>query len=278
MRKQLAAFADEAADTLKGQITALKENNIPCLEIRNVNGKSIADLSVPETKEIKKQLDAENITVWSIGSPYGKISIYDDFAPHLDAYKHGLELAEILDTRHLRLFSFYIPDPALPETGLHDLVMERLSQFIEAARGYNITLCHENEKGIYGSSIVHCLEIHQNFPEIKAVFDPANFIQCGQDTMTAWKSLSPFVEYMHIKDARPDGFVVPAGEGCGNISALLQEYRGAVLTVEPHLAVFSGLSGLEKEKIDRDKFVYSSRTDAFRAAVEALKKLMQEDA
>ena len=79
-------------------------------------------------------------------------------------------------------------------------------------------------------------------PQLRAVFDPANFIQCGQDTKPAWELLSPYVEYMHIKDALPDGSVVPAGKGAGELPFLLSQYKGEVLTVEPHLSVFAGIA------------------------------------
>ena len=51
---------------------------------------------------------------------------------------------------------------------------------IELAKGSGIVLCHENEKGIYGDIASRCAEIHRELPALKAVFDPANFIQCGQ--------------------------------------------------------------------------------------------------
>ena len=62
---KLCAFADEASPSLAGQIAALRRNDIPYLEIRGVNGKNIKDISVTEAKEIKNELDAAGISVWS---------------------------------------------------------------------------------------------------------------------------------------------------------------------------------------------------------------------
>ena len=50
-----------------------------------------------------------------------------------------------------------------------------------------------------------CLEIHKALPEMKAIFDPANYIQCGVNTLAAWEMIKPYVKYMHIKDALADG-------------------------------------------------------------------------
>lgn len=272
MGYQLAAFADEADGKILGQIQAMKDNGIGYLEIRGVDGQNISNISVDKAKEVRKQLDDAGLAVWSLGSPYGKIGITDDFEPHLDLFKRGLELAEVLGTKHIRMFSFYIPQGE--EEKYADKVMKRLERFVSSAKDSGIILCHENEKGIYGDMAVRCAEIHRNFPQLRAVFDPANFIQCGQDTVEAWKLLEPYVEYMHIKDALADGSVVPAGKGIGNLPYLLQNYKGSVLTLEPHLSVFDGFAQLEAEDKTKMQYVYPSQRAAFDAAVEALKELI----
>ena len=273
MRFKLAAFADEADGRLDKQISAMSENGIDYLEIRGVDGENVSDISEEKAREIRKKLEDAGLSVWSVGSPFGKIGIGEDFAPHLEKFKRGIETANILGAKHMRIFSFYVPhDNAEKYTGE---VISRLEKFLSAASGSGIVLCHENEKGIYGDIAARCEEIHKNFPEIKAVFDPANFIQCGQDTKAAWEILSPYVEYMHIKDALSDGSVVPAGKGEGNISFLLENYKGDVLTIEPHLSVFAGFEKLEQghENMQK-KYCYSSSREAFDAAVSALKELI----
>lgn len=272
MNFKLAAFADEADGRISEQIKAMKENGVEYLEIRGVDGENIADITQEKAKEVRKMLEAEGLAVWSLGSPYGKIGINDEFAPHLDKFKRGLELAEILGAKNIRLFSFYVPSNE--KERYQEEVMNRLEQFVRAGAGSNVILCHENEKGIYGDVAVSCAEIHKAFPQLKAVFDPANFIQCGQDTMEAWKMLSPYVEYMHIKDAMADGSVVPAGKGIGNLPYLLENYKGSVLTLEPHLSVFDGFDKLEAEEKTKALYCYPSSRAAFDAAVRALKELI----
>lgn len=268
MRFRLVAFADEAAPDLAGQIEAMQENGVELLEIRGVDGQNIDGISATKAKVIRKMLGFSGLAVWSLGSPFGKIGINDDFAPHLDSFKHSLELADILGAKHIRLFSFY-------GTSDIDPVLERLNAFIEAAKGTDIVLCHENEKGIYGDTAAKCLEIHKALPQLRAVFDPANFIQCGQDTVEAWEQLSPYVEYMHIKDALPDGSVVPAGKGAGELPYLLSQYKGEVLTVEPHLSVFEGFDKLETDQKTKMRYIYPNSRTAFTAAVDALKDIIR---
>ena len=190
-----------------------------------------------------------------------------------------LETAQIRQAPCIRLFSFYSPEGENSSKLYRDEVLERLSWFCGAAKGSNVTLCHENEKEIYGDMAERCLDIHQNLSDLKAVFDPANFVQCSQPILEAWEMLAPYVHYLHIKDALLDGNVVPAGFGDGHIREVLEKYRaqgGRVLTVEPHLAVFSGLEQLEHgEKSAVGGFSYPSQRMAFDSAVTALKQLIK---
>ena len=126
-------------------------------------------------------------------------------------------------------------------------VCERIGALL-ALTPAHITLCHENEKEIFGENTENCLFLHRTFPRLRAVFDPANFVQCGVDTASAWEALREYVDYLHIKDAVADGTVVPAGMGIGNVTAIVGDYLargGEVMTLEPHLFDFTGLSALE---------------------------------
>lgn len=275
------AFADEASPMIDGQIKAMKQNGVKGLEIRNVDDINISDITKEKAKEVRKKLDDAGLTVWSIGSPIGKIDIEkDDFEAHTEKFKHTLEIADILGAGNIRLFSFYIPQGKKTDE-FKDEVIDRLGKFIDIAAGSGIDLCHENEKGIYGAMVAECLTILKALPALKGIFDPANFVQCGQDTLEAWSLLKPYTKYMHIKDATSDGSVVPAGEGAGNVRAIVSDFSangGRDFTIEPHLAVFDGLSALERkgEKSNVGKFVYDSNEQAFAAAVSAFRKIAEE--
>lgn len=277
---KIYAFADEAGQSLETQIAAMKENHLDGLEIRGIDGANIADITAEKAREIKNRLDSEGLRIWSIGSPIGKIGIEtDDFNAHFEKFKRSLNIADILGAECYRLFSFYVGQNY---DSCKNEVIDRLGLFAEAAAGHNIMLCHENEKGIYGDAALRCLEIHKALPQIKAVFDPANFIQCGQDTLEAWEVLKPYVKYLHIKDALADGSVVPAGKGIGHIKSIAEDYMlrgGNAFTLEPHLTVFDGLSELEQsdEKSKIGQYVYESSRAAFDAACSEFKKIISEE-
>ncbi|MBR4331698.1 MAG: sugar phosphate isomerase/epimerase [Clostridia bacterium] len=277
---RIYAFADEASPMIDQQIAAMKRNGLNGLEIRNVDKENVSGISLEKAREVRKKLDDAGLTVWSIGSPIGKIDIEkDDFEAHLDALRHTIEVAKALNCENIRMFSFYIPEGKSPKD-YREQVMERLHRMAKIARGTGVTLCHENEKGIYGDMADRCLEILNEVPEIAGVFDPANFVQCGQDTLKAWELLKGKIKYLHIKDALfADGHVVPAGKGDGNVPFIVKEYLkqgGQCMTVEPHLKVFSGLAHLERpgESRSLDAEGYPSNDAAFDAACAALKALL----
>ena len=270
------AFADEACPQIDGQIDALLRNGLDGLEVRGVDGMNISDITLDKAREVKSKLDALGLSVFSVGSPIGKIGIGDDFETHLDKFKHTLELANILGASNMRIFSFYIDGDAAEYT---DKVLERMNKLAEESRGSGVTLCHENEKGIFGDIPERCVIIHENIPAIKAVFDPANFVQCGVDTLDAYAKLKNYVKYMHVKDSRLDGSIVPAGCGDGNVPAIvtdLIENGKTSFTLEPHLAVFEGLAGLEREgeKSNIGAFSFPDSNTAFDAATTAFDKII----
>ena len=276
---KIYAFADESSAIFDEQILAMKRNGLDGLEIRGVDGVNISEISVEKAHEIRAKMDAAQLVTWSIGSPIGKINIATgDFDEHLNKFRHTIEIAKILGAENIRMFSFFIPKGEDPEQ-YKDEVIRRLKIFAEIAQDSGITLCHENEKGIYGDNALRCLEILQAVPEIKGIFDPANFVQCGQDTLEAWDLLKNYIKYMHIKDALPDNSVVPAGKGAGNVAIVVKKFRdkgGNEVTIEPHLAVFKGLKDLEEDGNTSEirKFVYRSNEEAFDAACDAFKQLI----
>lgn len=134
--------------------------------------------------------------------------------------------------------------------------MDRMKSMIALAQKEDVVLLHENEKAIYGDTAQRCLELMEALfcDNFGAVFDPANFVQCDEDTKEAYRMLSPYIRYMHIKDARfSDHVVVPAGMGDGNVPYILKSlfesgYEG-FLCLEPHLGNFQGLAELETDTL-----------------------------
>ena len=151
---------------------------------------------------------------------------------------------------------------------------------VEYAAREGLLLLHENEKAIYGDMACRCRKLMDTFygPHYQCVFDFANFVQCGQDTLEAYELLKPFISYVHIKDAlKTDGSVVPAGMGDGHVAKILEMldqagYQG-YLSLEPHLADFKGFADLEKDgNIDQGRRLTGE--EAYTLAYRSLMKVL----
>lgn len=278
----LSGFADEIDSDLKVQAKEMRRLGIDRIEIRGVYGRSIIDYTENEVKEFKKILDDYGIKVSALGSPIGKIGINDPFTPHLDKFKYAVNLAGILETKYMRMFSFYIPEGERAEK-YRDEVLERWYRFVEYSKNTGLILAHENEKGIYGDNAERCLDIVEsmNVSYVRAVFDPANFIQCKEETYPkAYNLLKPYICYMHIKDALyENGRVVPAGLGDGKLPEILKDIDKStegemILSLEPHLGSFEGLTGLQRS-VDLTG-MEESGPGKFEIAAKALRNVLKE--
>ena len=271
-------FSDEIDENIEKQFVHLNKLGIKYFEPRGVNGKNISSLDDEEVEELKSTMEKYNIKVSSIGSPIGKIKITDDFDEHLKVLERTIKTAKMLNVRYIRIFSFYIPEGE-DHKKYADEVIKRMKAMTKLAEENDIILLHENEKEIYGDIAPRCLEILEaiNSPNLRAVFDPANFVQCGQVTYPdAFDILKPYIVYMHIKDALLNGEVVPAGYGVGHVEEILQElgksgYKGFV-SLEPHLGSFKGLENLEID--DHLRKSEGSTPEKFTIAYESLKKII----
>lgn len=273
----LSAFADEAGATLAEQIAALSENNIPYIELRGVNGKNISDHTPEEAAAVANELRANGISVYSIGSPIGKSRLSTPFEKELARFENTLNIAKATGAECIRLFSFFEWEDLGEEAEKE--VIRRLTAFTALAQDSGVTLCHENEKGIFGDTAERCRLLLDAVPDLSAVFDPANFIQCGVNTLPAWDMLKDSVHYLHIKDALRDGKVVPAGYGEGNLKAIVSDFisrGGKVATLEPHLHAFTGLASLSGEDADMimQNRRFATNREAFDYAVKAFRELV----
>lgn len=251
IKNRLTGFADEIANELDVQVASVKKLGISHIEMRGVDGNNLIYHTDEKVKYIKNYLDDNGISLSALGSPLGKIGIQDAFEPHFEAFKRAVEVGHMMETKNIRMFSFYIPQDK-PLSEYEEAVFERIGKFVDYAKKNDAVLLHENEKGIYGEKAAECKKLMDCFygDNFKAIFDFANFVQAKDDTLEGYKLLKPYISYIHIKDALWDtGEVVPAGLGDGNVKAILKDLNDSgfegYLSIEPHLSDFTGFSSLE---------------------------------
>ncbi|MGB9682428.1 MAG: sugar phosphate isomerase/epimerase family protein [bacterium] len=267
---KLSGFGDEISLDFEEQLKTLSEEGIKYLELRSALGKNVVELTEEDARTIKNLLSKYGINVSAIASPLGKVRANEERKEQIDKLNNAIKLTHFFGTSYIRIFSFY-PEANMSIEELRNVAIDRIGEFTKIAEKEDVILLHENEKRIYGDTPERCLDILKSIssPNLKAVFDPSNFIQCNvKPFREAYPLIENYIEYVHIKDAHfSNGIEVPAGEGDGEIEELLKtlksKHREFFLSLEPHLAhsgQFQGFSGPE----------------LFKRASQALKKILNE--
>ena len=253
---KLSAFADEVTEDFLAQVEYLAGEKVGHIEPRFINKKNIMDLTKGELDEARTMIRDHGLKVSAIGSPIGKVKLDEPFEPHLDKFKHAVDLALFFETPYIRMFSYYAPG-GKDINDYREQVMERMAAKVEVVADADVTMVHENEAHIYGHTAENCVDLVETIdsPKLRLVYDPANFVwgeKMTNNVEVCWPVMKPYVVHIHIKDWKlgaADVGSIP-GEGDGQIRELLAElaainYDGC-MTMEPHLqkgGQFGGSTG-----------------------------------
>jgi sugar phosphate isomerase/epimerase len=259
----LSAFADEIDADLGVQFEHLVAEGISLVDLRSAFGKNVMLLSDAEVLEVKRQAEEAGLGFNCVASPINKVTVADGSAEEeLAKLRRAGEVAGLLGISRIRIFS--------PEGDDWGVIEPWMAKQVEFAEANDLVLMHENDGKYYGSIPENARRLFETFGSASfvAAFDFANSVQHGFYAMEDWFPwVLPFLETVHIKDAREDGKVVPAGEGVGQVRETLVWLRdqgwSGVLSIEPHLQ-FAG---------DRGGF---SGTESFGIAAKAIKGILEE--
>ncbi len=220
------------------------------IEVRSAWGTNVSELSAEQLVDLKAVLDAKGLMVSAIASPIGKVDVSLPVEHEVQRLRQIIDAARTLDTKYIRIFSFYRAE-AQSQEEIREDVMTRMTALAALAAEAGVVLLHENEKGIYGDTPERVLDIMKSVdsPSLRIAWDNANFVQVGVKPYTdGYAMLRPYLEYFQVKDAlAASGEVVPAGQGDGElnetIAALKADGYTGFASLEPHLASAHELGG-----------------------------------
>jgi len=270
---KLSAFADEVTSDFLEQVKYLSSQKVGYIEPRFMGGKNIMDLSKAELDDAKKMMDDHGLKVSAIGSPIGKVRLDEPFGPHLERFKHAIDLAVFFETPFIRMFSYYAPEGKNIDD-YREQVMERMAAKVDLLSDTDVVMVHENEANIYGHTAEHCVDMVESIdsPKLRLAYDPGNFVwgeKITNNVELCWPIMKPYVVHVHVKDWKLGAEEVGSipGEGDGQIRELLAElarmdYDGC-LTMEPHLQKGGQFGG-------------STGAELFTRAIEAVRELASE--
>ena len=272
----ISAFADETSNDPDRQIAALKRNGLRMIEPRNIGG-GILSKTDAEIDAFGQKLADAGIGISALGSPIGKYDIGKPFDAHLTDFRRALAICRRLCTDRMRMFSFFVPQERLKECRAE--VLRRLSVMLEEADRAGVTLCHENETGIYGQNPAEVADLLNALPGLYGVFDAANYVMNDQDPLAGIDATLIRPAYLHMKDAiRAEKAMVPVGMGDGHYAEVLRRVDAAMpglvcLTVEPHLHIFDIYRKIDSHRL-KTGVTFENSDDAFDCAIGSVKTML----
>ncbi|MCC6856738.1 MAG: sugar phosphate isomerase/epimerase [Microbacteriaceae bacterium] len=247
----LSGFGDEIDPDPRVQIAVLKAVGARHIEVRSAWNANISELSSHQLSELATLLKQEVMGVSALASPIGKVDVDADPEEEIARLKTVITAAQTLETRYIRIFSFFRGDGVRVED-TRDTVLRRLRNLASIAERENVILLHENEKNIYGDTPERVADLVESVgsPALRLAWDSANFVQVGvaHPHDEGYALLRPYIDYLQVKDALlATGEVVPAGQGDGQVAdtvaALAADGYSGFASLEPHLASAHELGG-----------------------------------
>ncbi|NLW49940.1 MAG: sugar phosphate isomerase/epimerase [Candidatus Brocadiaceae bacterium] len=241
-----SGIADEAGDDLATQIKAHTELGWKHIELRNISGIGVADLSDRAFDEAVAALGDAGIGVSCFAAQLCNWS--RPITKHPDIDRHELARAiprmQRLGCPFIRSMSY--PNAGWPEDEWRDEVVARLKVLARMAEDGGVTIVHENCNGWGGLGPRQTLELLERVdsPAMKLVWDTGNPLGHGQDPWEYYSAIKDHVVYVHIKEGvrHADGRVdwTYPGEGQARIPDVLNDLmdRGYDngISIEPHVA------------------------------------------
>jgi len=277
----LTGFADEAADSIDGQIKATKELGWKYIESRNINGVNIHNLPEQDFEKVAGRLKDSGVMINCFGSTianWGK-QIDQPFDSSLEEAKRSVRRMQILGTKLIRIMSFAVLKGREPDDQMAQERFKRLGSLVKMFSDAGMQAVHENCMNYGGMSWKHTLELIENVPGLKLVFDTGNPVFTDDRSkpkpypkQSAWEfyeNIKQHIAYVHIKDGMWDEkqqkaiFTFP-GEGYGDVFRIVKDllangYDGG-FSIEPHLArVFHDISADSAEEMKYSSYIEYGR-------------------
>lgn len=253
-------FADEAAKGIDGQIQATLDLGWKNIEARAIDGVNIHDLDDAAFDAVAGKLEAAGVHINCFGSAianWGKsIEKEEDFQKDLEQTRRAIPRMQRLGTHLVRIMSYAVLEDRSPEDQFREKRIQRLREIVDLFLEAGIQPVHENCMNYGGMGWSYTLDLIDNVPGLKLVFDTGNPVFNKDRTkkepfpmQSSWEFYSAvrdYVAYIHIKDGRmTDGKMVFSycGEGDGDVQRILNDafaggYNGGI-SIEPHIgAVF----------------------------------------
>src|SRR5437016_6410300 len=256
----LTGIGDEAGNTIDAQIAATKELGWRHIEARGVETPGLPKANLHDVPDkafdlVEQKLMEGGVRVYGFGSTimnWAK-TVETPWEVTLTEVTRCIPRMQRLGAKFVRIMSF---KPKDNDDRIPPVVFQRVREVTKMFLDAGITPVHENCMNYGGMSWKHALELLDQSPGLKWVFDTANPVfnpdrskpkpWPRQDAWEFWEHVRDHVVHIHVKDAtwnaaKKDADYNWPGEGEGRVRDILKDAfdRGydAAISIEPHMVV-----------------------------------------
>ena len=244
----IAVITDEISQDLAVAAALVKEFDGSALEIRSVWEKNPHEFDANDVVQIKRIADDYGLRICGIASPFYKCTFgnIEEERQHFDILRRCIEVAHALETKLIRVFTFWQQPGAPP----WEQIAEKFQKPIRLAEAEDVILGVENDPSTIGANarqVARFLSLI-NHPRVRAVWDLGNELWEGETRAAfpdGYETLKPWVVHIQLKDLRhtSTGKIAAVRFGTGEVDYLGQfralkadGYKG-YLSLETHWRV-----------------------------------------
>ncbi|MDR0271607.1 sugar phosphate isomerase/epimerase family protein [Paenibacillus sp.] len=250
---RLGVITDEISQDVEDAIRIAKQYGLHGLELRSVDGKQLHRISERRLEEIAAMILDAGLSVCALSTPVFKCNVKnkEEVAAHHGMLRRYAELAQRLDTRLLRGFSFWSDGDfgaAFPA------IAEELQRTVPVLEEYDLVFALEPDPSVFATNGAKVRALVQAVasPRVLALYDPGNHLWDPDGELPfpdGYEALRGHICHIHLKDAirehnRTEAVAIGTGQvGYEQLLArLIQDGYAGWLVVETHYRLQSTLS------------------------------------